>query len=99
MGTKNKNAQSGVVTFDNLYINTVGTYNLKAFITNKTDVNVISAGFNITFGAPNSLILIQQPSSESQSMVNLNTLPIVRIYDSGNNVINSFSWPGKYSIK
>ena len=90
-GQKTKNAQNGIVIFDDLNIKKNGTFNLNAFITSKTDVNSLSNNFNITLGSPNSIVILRQPSSSVKSMYDLEVLPILQILDIGDNLITTYN--------
>ena len=87
-GSVIKQASNGIVSFDDLFINEIGTYTLKAFINSKIATFAISTNFDITLGEPYSLHFFEQPDNVI-SMVDFSLNIYIR--DKGNNLITDSS--------
>ncbi len=78
---------SGVATFSNLVINTAGTgYTISA---GDGSASATSTSFSVTVGAATKLVITTQPSSTANSGAALGTQPVVKVEDSGGNVVTS----------
>ena len=83
-----KTALNGVAAFSGLAINAlVGTYTLT--FTDGALSPAVSASITVSLGPASQLVITQEPSPIAQSGVAMSTQPVVKVEDSGGNVVTS----------
>ena len=89
--TTTVNVVGGVATFNNLFLNTAGSYTLQASDASPVLTSAASNSFVVSAAAASQLVITQQPSATATAGVNFATQPVVKEEDQFGNVITTDS--------